>query len=207
MPAFLQFLSSKEGLGAIAGILSVVGYTPYIRDIIRQKTRPHLFSWIIWTLLAGIVFFAQIAKGAGPGAWTTGTATVMCVAIILLTLKHGDKTRTKSDWVFFFLGLAAIPLWRLTDSPALAVVLVTAIDYVAFVPTFRKSWHKPHEETLFAYFISAVKNGISLFALQSFSLATALFPFAVGLINLVFVAMVFSRRSNPKIAAQQSYTP
>jgi len=48
-----------------------------------------------------------------------------------------------ADWYFFLAALAAIPLWLLTRTPLYSVVVVTVIDALAYVPTFRKSWHRP----------------------------------------------------------------
>lgn len=185
---------SKEFLGILASVISFAGYVPYFRDILKGKTRPHIFSWIIWMLLTGIVFCAQIVKDAGPGAWVTGLTCLICVAVVVLTIRQGDRSITRSDWISFLLALVAIPVWRAMNDPTLAVVLVTFVYSMAYYPTFRKSFSRPHEETLFAYVLSALKSVFSIMATQSFSIATLLYPIAVSVMNALFIGMVIWRR-------------
>ena len=69
-----------------------------------------------------------------------------------------------------------------------------AADACGFIPTFRKAFHKPHEETLMEYALSVVKFTIALFALESFNLTTWLYPASLVLTNGLFVAMLLGRR-------------
>lgn len=190
----MELLLSKEFLGVLASVISTAGYIPYLRDMLKGRTRPHIFSWVIWTLLTGIVFFAQVAKGAGPGAWVTGVTCVVCIAVVALTIKQGDRSLTRSDWVSFVLGLVAIPLWKMMNDPTLAVVLVTFVYSMAYFPTFRKSYERPFDETLFAYILSTIKFVFSIMATESFSITTLLYPLAVAFMNIVFIGMVLWRR-------------
>ncbi len=188
-------LLTKVELGVISCVLSVVGYIPYIRGMIKGEVKPHIFSWIIWTLLGVIVTSAQFVKGAGPGAWSTGVATAICVAIVALTFKQGDKSVTASDWVSFLIALAAIPVWRLTDDPVWAIYLVTFVYFMAYWPTFRKSYHRPHEEALFAYILGVIKNIVAILAIQKYSMTTVFYVAAATMANVVFIAMVSWRRA------------
>src|SRR5690606_16045788 len=111
--------------------------------IYRGTNKPHMFTWIIWTLLTAIILAAQIVGGAGPGAWSTGAVLLPCIIITVLAIQRGEKNITASDWVMFLAGLAAIPVWLATSNPLWAVIIVVAIDALAFGPTFRKSWFRP----------------------------------------------------------------
>src|SRR3954452_10410070 len=51
-------------LGAFAALVGVVGTVPYARDTLRQVTRPHPGTWLVWSLLAVVAFLAQRADGA-----------------------------------------------------------------------------------------------------------------------------------------------
>lgn len=181
-------------LGAIASIISFIAYIPYVRDIFNGKTKPHVFSWLAWGLLTGIVFFAQIAKGAGPGAWVTGFAAVACMFIAAAAFFRGEKNITRIDWISFIGALLGGVFWKLTDNPLAAVILVTIADSLAFVPTVRKAYKKPWEETASTYFLNALKFAIGLLALQSLNLTTVLYPAYLVLANGLFVIMLFVRR-------------
>jgi len=191
-------LEYKTILGIIAVIIALAGYVPYFRDIFRGKTKPHAFSWLVWASLTGIAFFGQIFDKGGAGAWVTGFTAVVSFAIFFLALKKGEKNITSSDkWSLFGAGVALV-LWYLTSSPMGSVILITLIDALGFYPTFRKSYHKPHEETMLTFFLSGLKFVIAIIALQNYSVVTYLYPASLVLMNFIFVGLLIVRRRQHK---------
>ncbi len=181
-------------LGILGTVVGLIGYIPYFLDIFKGKTKPHFFSWFIWSILTWIAFFAQIVGNAGPGAWVTGMTAFLCLLVSILAIKRGEKQITKVDWVCFIGAILGILIWIKTNNPLFAVILVTVIDAIAYVPTFRKSYYRPDEETLMEYILAFFKFIISLFALQSFTLITALYPLSLVVTNGLFVIMVIIRK-------------
>lgn len=186
----------KQSLGLIAVALSIFGLLPYIADILKKKTKPHLYTWVIWTPLTFIAFFSQIADNAGAGAWTTGVTAMLCLIILALSLNYGTKDITKSDKLMLVGVIIATIMFLIVKNALLSIILVTFIDVAAFYPTIRKSIKKPHEETLSTHSLAAVKHFISLFALDKVSVITALYPSAVFLANLVLVWVMIKGRRN-----------
>ena len=88
-------------LGVMAVVVGIIGYVPYYRDVLRGATKPHPFSWIGFALLLGITFFAQVATGAGPGAWVNGISALGVLGIAILALAKGERDITTLDWVCF----------------------------------------------------------------------------------------------------------
>jgi len=187
-------------LGVIASALAFIATVPYIRGIYRGTNKPHLFAWIIWCLLTAIAFAAQMAGGAGAGAWNTGVASVMCIWICTMTWHRVEFKATKLDWWMFGAGMASIPLWVLTSNPLWAIVIVTGIEAVAFALTFKKSWYRPHEEVASTYSLNLIRHVISIAALSQVNLTTALFPACMLLLNAGLVAMLMIRRRLPLAA-------
>lgn len=187
---YTWLMSYKEILGIIATVIAFVSYIPYIRDVLTGKTKPHAFSWLVWALLTGIAFFGQLAGGAGAGAWVNGFTAVICFIIFIFGISKGRKNIIPIDWISLGGAAVAIIFWFVTKGPLLSVILITLIDALGFFPTFRKSFHKPHEETVITYFLSGLKYVIALFALQKVSLVTALFPSYLIVANWTFVVMV-----------------
>jgi len=182
-------------LSIIAVILAFIGYAPYFRDIFRGKTRPHAFTWLVWALLTTIAFFAQLSGGGGAGSWVTGATAVISAAVTALAFRRGRQDIVPVDWLFLAGCLLALGLWALTKGPLVSVVLVTLIDALAFVPTFRKSYVNPESETTVTYVFSALKFAIAIAALDVKSLTTVLYPASLVLTNGLFVAMVLWRRA------------
>jgi len=185
---------SNEILGLFAVVLGLLCYMPYYYDIFRHRTKPHIFTWALWGLLSGIAFVAQITEQAGPGAWITAATSINCFVIAALAFKRGEKKITFSDWAAFGTAFAAVGLWYFTNNPLYAVVLVVMIDALAFFPTYRKSWLKPHEETGKTYILGAAGDILALLALERYSATTVLYPAFMITIDTVFVAMLLWRR-------------
>lgn len=182
-------------LGIAGLIVSVISYVPYFRDIFKGKTKPHPFSWLVWGMVSSIAFFAQIISGAGIGALATGVTAVACISIALIAVYLGERRISTLDIICFFGALGGIVLWQLTDNPLSAVITVLIVHVLGFVPTVKKAYAFPGEETLSSYVMSLLKWGLGLLALSSFNLTTVLFPAGVFLMNLSFVILLVFRRA------------
>jgi hypothetical protein len=184
----------KENLGLIAVLICFYAYVLYFKSIFKGKTKPHLFSFLIWGLSSGIAFLGQITHSAGPGAWVIGFVTFCCFGVMISSIKYGEKNITRFDWVCLITALSAIPVWILTNNALLAVIMVTFVDCVGYIPTFRKSWPKPYEEHVGAAFLSSIQYVISFLAINSYSLITCVTPVSLFLINGALGMMLVFRR-------------
>jgi hypothetical protein len=186
-----------SGLG-IAIIL--FAFAPYIGSILKGESKPHVFSWVIWTLTGSIVFFAQLAAEGGAGAWPVGFTAILCGIIAVLAFKkRADSTIKKIDWLFFYSALAALPLWYFTDDPLTAVIILTLVDLFGFLPTLRKSYHQPYEESALFFFLYTLQMICAILAVEAYSLATLFFQIVIGIACFILVAMlIIRRRSIPK---------
>lgn len=184
----------KTILGAAAILMTIIAHIPYLRATLNGSNKPHIFSWIIWTVLTFIIFVIQLIGGAGPAAWVTFMTGVMSLIITLAAFRIGDKDITTTDWVMFFAGVAAIPLWIITDSPFWSMLLVTGIDCLAFGPTFRKAWRKPFEENSFAYGFNIPRHITAILSITHVSMLTAFYPAALLAMNIIMYVMLKTRR-------------
>ena len=182
-------------LGIVTIIIAVVSYSIYIRDILKGNTKPHGFTWFVWALLNSYIFFQQIHHDAGAGAWVTGVAGVANLFIFLLALKYGERNITKLDWLCLMLALVAFAVWIVNSDIVLSVVLACSVFVLGFIPTLRKSIKRAQEETALTFGLNSLKFMIALFALSSFSIVTALYPFVLCVINGLFAVFLFSRQA------------
>ncbi len=187
---------TREVFAAGAMALTFAIFIPYIRSIRSGRTRPHVFSWIIWGLGTSVVGLAQLAGGGGAGAWPIVVSGLVTFYIAWLAWRHrGDTTVTRSDRGFFVTALAALPAWYFTANPFWAVVILTLADLAGFGPTFRSAWVDPRSERTSFYGLAALRNLLVVFALERVSWTTALFPAAVGAACVALVGMIAWRRS------------
>ena len=185
----------KELLSAAAIALTFAMFVPYIRSIRLGRTKPHVFSWLIWALGTFVVFLAQLADSAGVGAWPIGVSGLITAYVAVLAYgKKADTAITRTDWAFLLAALAALPCWYLSSDPLWAVVILTGLDLAGFGPTFRSAYFRPYAERMGFYSLGALRNGLSILALEHYSLTTVLFPAAVGVACAALVVMVAYRR-------------
>jgi hypothetical protein len=187
-------MDTKLILASIAIVMTLVGYSFYFRDIFAGKTKPHAYSWLVWALLTAIAFAGQLHDNGGAGAWVTGVTAAISFIIFFLAIKRGEKNVTRSDKINLAAALLAILPWLLIGDPLFSVILITIIDFLGFLPTIRKSWHKPHEETLIHYVLAGLKFVLAILALDIYTLTTWLYPASLVAANLFFVIMLISRR-------------
>jgi hypothetical protein len=190
----MNFLS-KDALGIAGIILGIIGFGQYFLSILQNKTKPHVFTWIIWSIAVMSVFFAQFFNGGGIGSWSTGVSGLTMIAISLLCFYKKYKLDIKKvDFVFLFLSVFAIFFWRFTSNALYAVIILTIVDLLGYFPTIRKAFYKPYEENMFPFVFSTLRNISSMLSVDTYSLITILFQVAVSIANIITIIIVLVRR-------------
>jgi hypothetical protein len=185
----------KTILSLIAVILTFVGYAPYIRSLAKNHTKPHIYSWFIWSLDGFIIFALQFTHGAGPGSFVVLAASLLALTVLFLTiLNKGKRDITLIDTIFTVLALLALIVWLFAKQPLISVILIMIVDVLGFLPTVRKSWHGPFTENAAFYAINVMRFAMALTALQAYSIITALYPAVWLIINALFTVMLVLRR-------------
>lgn len=184
----------KAVVGVIASVISIISYIPYIKDIFVGKTKPHVFTWFLGGLISAIAYFEQVYAHAGAGAWVTGVSALLALFIFVLSIKKGHKNIVLIDWISLWGALLAIILWLIVKELLLSIILITFIDNISFVPTYRKSIHHPFEETISTYLLSGIKYFLGIVALESFNFISLLYPVSLVLTCWFFVVFLIIRR-------------
>ena len=185
---------SKEFFGFLAVAFCLINLGLYSITILKGKTKPHAFSWLLWAVVMGTVCVAQFLNNAGAGSWQTGVSALMCLAIGILALFYGERKGTLTDWIAIGLAVSAIPIWLITKNAMLSVVLLTIIDGLGFYPTFRKGYVLPHEENVWRPFRATLSFAAAFLAIEHYSFTTALYPASMILIEFCLGVMLVARR-------------
>jgi hypothetical protein len=180
----------KESLAVIAAIFAVLGNVSYLRDVLSKKVRPHPYTWLVWTIVSGVTFFGQLAKGAGIGALPTGVAEFFTLLIFVFSLQYGFKHIVKTDTYFLILALLGIIPWILFRDPTISVIIVVIIDLIAFIPTLRKTWLFPTTEAPALYSMNVARHILTLFSLQAYNVATTLHSIVMIGTNSLMTALI-----------------
>lgn len=186
----------KETFSGIAIVITFIAFIPYIRSILRNEVKAHVFSWIIWGTTTFVVFLAQLEGRGGAGAWPIGISGIITISIAVLAyIKRGDLTITRTDWAFFISAMASIPIWYITTDPLWAVVILTTVDVLGFGPTIRKAYFYPESESVLFFALFVLRNFLSTSALEHYSITTVLFPSATGTACFLLIGLVLHRRA------------
>ena len=188
----------KETIAIIAACLAIVGNVPYLIDVIKKRVQPHPYTWFIWTIVSCVIFFGQVARGAGVGAIPTAASEIFTIIIFVMSLRYGWKSGfkniVKSDTYFLIAALLGLIPWILTKDPTISVIIVVTIDLIAFTPTLRKTYRHPETETPMLYSMNALRHFLALFSLQAYNIATMLHSLAMIVTNTAMTVIILRKR-------------
>lgn len=187
-------INIKTVLGVVAVFITIVSYFPYILDIIKGKTKPHIYSWFLFGFITLIAFALQVRGGAGFGSTATFVAAMLIVTVFFLSLKNwNNQTATLMDKLFFGLTILALILWLVAKQPIVSAILITLTNLLAYGPTIRKSWSQPHTETQLFFRMNILRFALIIVSLENYSILTALYPVSEFLIHCFMAGLLFVR--------------
>jgi hypothetical protein len=181
---------------SIAVILDIFGYYPYLKDTIKKKTTPHLYSWLVWAITQGTATVALIYGGGNFAALSLMIGTVLVLVVFFLSFKYGTRNITRSDTVLLILAILAIIAWWQLNNPVIAILMVTAIDAIGFIPTIRKSFNEPWSETMSFWIIMLTINILTIIAVEQYNFLTVTYSVMLAIGNTVVWTTCFFRRKN-----------
>jgi hypothetical protein len=158
----------KELVFALIGTgIYLIGAIPYWNDVLKWRTTPHIFTYIIWWILVGFNVFV-IWKN--HEYYTLIPNWLMLISLTCATLFWLKWMKFVSinwfDYTCLGLWFGLILYWLVSWNVLSTVVLTAIIDVVAFLPTFKKWWLQPWTESIFIYFMSAVGQIFTLLSLS-----------------------------------------
>jgi hypothetical protein len=187
-------------LAAAGGVVVGLGFSiPYIIDILRKKTQPHAYTWLIWSLTQGIGAAGILHGGGGITGYGWWMSTGIAFLVFLLSFRYGTKNITRSDTFVLAAAIIAILAWVGLHEPLLAVILATLIDFLGYIPTFRKSWTEPWREDLLAWVGFIIAPTLSFLSLTEYNFLTSTYVVMTILANLgLSLLLIVRRQAIPK---------
>jgi hypothetical protein len=184
----------QEIIGRIAGIISLVGFVPYILTILQGKTRPNRVTWWIWTVIGGMLCASYYSAGARYTLWVPISYVIGPLTIAVLSIKYGEGGWNKFDRLCLYGASVSLVLWWLLGSPLIALMINILIDLFGALPTIRKSYYEPETEDRLSWSLFLTGNSINLSAIQNWSLATSIYPLYLLSISAIIMTLINYRR-------------
>jgi len=194
----------KTVFAIIATIIGVGCFIPYIVDTFKKKTQPHIYTWLIWTLLQATGVIAMYKGGAGIGVLALTIGTFFCGFTCVISIKYGTKNISTFDTICLIGALASMCIYFFMHQPLLSVILISAIDFMGFLPTLRKAYYEPYTETLSMFAFFMISGIFSVLALSTYTVITAFYPLTLVFINVIATVVIWARRrTGPPISFQR----
>ena len=174
--------------------ISLIWFYFYFRDIFRGNTKPHMFTWLIWSVMSYIGFGIQVTNGWWAWSFIMLLFAVLPTIVFFLTLKSADKNIVNSDYLSLIWAAIALILWLMFEQALLSVCILLLIDFMAYLPTARKSYMKPFEESMLLY--SCVNAGYiaSILTFTELVPENYLYPSGLFIYNILLISFVLIRR-------------
>lgn len=162
---------THETIGIVAGVLALAGYIPYIYSIFKGQTRPNQASWIIWTVVGGLLAVSYFAEGDANAIWLPIGYFVGPLLVAILSLRYGYMEWSKLDKACLVAAMISIIPWLLVKDATITLLMNVLIDSTGAIPTIVKTYKEPETEDFTAWLIFFAANTIQLFAINSWNLS------------------------------------
>lgn len=182
-------------LGVLAGLIGVADTVPYVRDIARQSTRPHRGTWLIWSVLATMVCFSQLADGATWSLVMAGTQAVLTGLILGLAIRFGTGGLSRADGVLLAIAGCGVAGWFVADAPIVATACVVAADLIGIGMMVPKTWCDPRSETLSTFALASLSGALAAGSVAALDPALLLYPAYFCLGNGALALLILHRRA------------
>ena len=186
----MEFFDYKNILIILAGILTVCSYFPYIKSILKNETKPHLYTWLIWTFTQGIAATALFYTDLGFSFSVILLGFLLCFLVFVLSFKYGIKEKSKTDLFFLFLAVLSILIWFFTGTPLYSVILISIVDGLGYVPTIRKTIKNYRTENIHFWVINTFVCIFLLLSLDIFSFINSVFLSTILAGNIIIVSII-----------------
>lgn len=201
-----------EIIGITAGILAISGYIPYIISILRGKTKPDRATWLIWTIVGGILAFSYIATGDMKAIWLPLGYFLGPFITMLLSIRYGYSRWSKLDTVCVVIASVSLLPWLIAKDPIITLLINVFIDATGAIPTIVKTYKEPETEDFTAWIIFFTANTLELFAITEWSLSEIypiyLFVLAGTMVSLILLGKITKKnQAHNTLGSQTQDTP
>jgi hypothetical protein len=165
-------------------VLLIIAYFPYWRGIFKQVIHPHPLTWLSWAIVTLVLALIYLFNNGGFQTWISFLLVINDIAIFIASLILRQKIKiTKIDILCFITSLLALILWLVINQPIWSVVIITASQLIAFIPSIRKAYHRPYDESALTWGIHGFRYGLMTLLVVTASFTT--------LINSIFWSTIY----------------
>jgi len=189
----------------LAIAFSLFGSFGYVRDTLQGTTSPHRVTWGLWAVEGILAFGVELQQHIGVASLMTLALGLVPLVVLAASFRnpHAVWKIDRVDIACGVVSLLGLLFWSLVNAPTVALVSFAAADFIAALPTYRKSWTHPESETPRVFVMGAINTGITILTLRHFTTAGALFPGVIMGTDTILSVFILTR-VGPRLAARRS---
>jgi len=175
-------MTFPQSLVIVSALLLLWGGSAYLRDTLAGRTKPNRVTWFLWALAPLVSFGAAFSADADNWASVRVLVGGVVPAVIFLgsfVNRNSYWRLTRFDWLCGGLSLTALLSWQFVNSPLIAVLLATAANAFASIPTFIKAWNFPETESRLLFITGFLSTILIIPAIPVWTIANS--AFQIGL--------------------------
>ncbi|MEI7512470.1 MAG: hypothetical protein WCK01_03355 [Candidatus Uhrbacteria bacterium] len=179
---------------ALPGILFVVGYCPYIYDIVRKNIKPSKASWLIWAAMDAITFGGMYAEHT-LNPLIVG-ALVGSVLTAILSIRFGKSGWNTIDKICLAGAALSLLLWVVFNSPLYGLLTALVVNFIGAIPTISSAWSHPRRESKLTWALFWIASALAIINIPHWTLADAAQPISFLAIQTIMVYLLFVKTQN-----------
>jgi hypothetical protein len=176
----------------VGTLIGAAGSVAYLVDTVKGKVKPNRVSFLLWSIVPFIAFFAQIEQGVGLEALMTFSTGFLPLTVFIASFfnKQAEWKLTRFDMLCGILSLMGLVLWMITKVGNVAIFFSIVADALAAIPTIVKAYKRPDTELAWPWMATVVGVLLTLLTLSTFTFANCGFILYILAVNMLIYALV-----------------
>jgi len=182
----------------ISNIFLFIAYFIYEYSIFKKITVPHKTTRFLIMIILTLGTLSLYIQGDRVSIWLIGFSALHSTFIFFLSLKYGMGGWSKFDIACLIIAILGIIIWQLTNNPAIGLYAMIIADFVAYLPTFIKTYKLPNTEYWLVYIFELFATTFTLLAIQTWEIQAYIYPLYLFLAHLYMLILSAKPKLNKK---------
>jgi hypothetical protein len=176
----------------VGTLIGAAGSLVYLIDTVKGKIKPNRVTFLLWSVVPFIAFFAQIEQGVGLEALMTFSTGFLPLTVFIASFvnKQAEWKLTRFDLICGMLSLFGLVLWMITKVGNVAIFFSIVADGFAAVPTIVKAYKYPDTEIAWPWIATVLGVVLTLLTLSTFTFANCGFILYILVVNMLIYTLV-----------------
>jgi hypothetical protein len=178
----------------VGTLIGAAGAVAYLVNTVKGRVKPNKVTFLLWSVVPFIAFFAQIKQGVGLEALMTFSAGFLPLTVFIasFTNKQAAWKITRFDLLCGGLSLVGLVLWMITKVGNVAIFFSIVADGLAAIPTIVKAYKFPDTEIAWPWIATVIGVILTLLTIPEFTFANSGFILYILVVNtLIFILVQF----------------